>query len=78
MPETRVQLVLLKLPVLLVVNVTMPVGVPEEEVTVAVQVVGVLSGTLAGEHDNIVVVAPTVAVTVKAALVLPVCTVSPP
>ena len=50
----------LKVPVLLVAKVTLPVGVtapaPEESATVAVQVVGVLSSTLAGEHDTVVVV----------------------
>lgn len=40
--------VVLKVPVLFVVNVTVPVGVPEVAVTVAVQVDAVLSGTLAG------------------------------
>ena len=81
-PETRVHVVLLKLPVLLVVNVTVPVGVtppvPEASVTVAVQLVGVLSTTLAGVHDTVVVVDLIFEVTVNAALVLPVCTLSPP
>jgi hypothetical protein len=48
----------LKVPVLLVVNVTVPVGVtapvPEASATVAVQVLGVLSRTLAGEHATVV------------------------
>ena len=48
------------MPVLLVVNVTVPVGVtppvPEESATVAVQLVAVLSGTLAGEQATVVVV----------------------
>ena len=51
---------LLNVPVLLVVNVTVPVGViapvPEASTTVAVQLVGVLSRTLAGEHETVVVV----------------------
>jgi hypothetical protein len=50
--------VLLNVPVLLVVNVTMPVGVtapaPEASVTVAMQPVGVLSSTLAGLHETVV------------------------
>jgi hypothetical protein len=44
----------LKIPVLLVVNVTVPVGVtapePEASVTVTVQVLVVLSGIVAGEQ----------------------------
>ena len=51
---------MLNVPVLLVVTVTVPVGViapvPEESATVAVQLVGVLSNTLAGEHDTVVLV----------------------
>ena len=47
-------------PVLLVLNVTVPVAVippvPDESVTVAVQLDGVLSSTLAGEQDTEVVV----------------------
>ena len=81
-PETSVHVVLLKLPVLLVVNVTVPVGViapaPEASATVAAQLDGVLSSTLAGVHVTVVVVARLVDVTVNAALVLPVWTVSPP
>ena len=71
----------LNVPVLLVANVAEPVGVtapvPEESVTVAVQLVGVLSTTLAGEQDTVVVVVRFVDVTVNAALVLPVWTESP-
>ena len=63
------------MPVLLVANVAEPVGVtapvPELSVTVAVQLVGVLSGTDAGAQDTAVVVVRLVDVTVKAALVLP-------
>ena len=81
-PETRVHVVLLKVPVLFVVKVTVPVGVmapvPEASLTVAVQLVGVLSRTLAGVQDTVVVEALIVDVTVKAALVLPVWTVLPP
>jgi hypothetical protein len=55
-----VQLVALKVPVLLLVKVTVPVGVtapvPEESATVAVQVEATLSKTLAGEHATVVVV----------------------
>ena len=81
-PDTRVQVVLLKVPVLLVVKVTVPVGVtapvPEASATVAVQLVGVLSNTLAGVQLTLVELARIVEVTVNAALVLPVWTVSPP
>jgi hypothetical protein len=55
-----VQVVEVKVPVELVVNVTVPVGVippvPEESTTVAVQLLAVLSGTLAGEQATVVVV----------------------
>ena len=75
-PETRVHVVLLKVPVLLVVKVTVPVGVtapvPEASATVAEQLVGVLSRTLAGVQVTVVVDARMVEVTVNAALVLPV------
>ena len=60
LPEARVQVAELNVPVELVVNVTVPVGViapvPELSVTVAVHVLGVLSKTLAGEHATAVVV----------------------
>jgi hypothetical protein len=76
-----VHVVEVKAPVLLVVNVTVPLGVtapvPEESATVAVQLVGVLSSTLAGEHDTVVVLERAVEVTVKAPL-LPVWIESPP
>jgi hypothetical protein len=56
-----VQLVALKVPVELLVKVTVPVGVtapvPEESTTVAVQVDATLSRTLAGEQATVVVVA---------------------
>ena len=69
------------MPVLLVAKVAEPVGVtapvPDESVTVAVQLVAVLSGTLAGVHETVVVVVRGVEVTVKAALVLPAWTLSP-
>jgi len=72
-----VQLVALKVPVLPVVNDTVPVGVPTLEVTVAVQVEAVLSRTLAGEHATVVVLAfcPTASRNVP---VLLVWTLSPP
>lgn len=47
----------MKVPVELVVNVTVPVGVPTLDDTVAVHVVATLSKTLAGEHAIVVVVA---------------------
>jgi hypothetical protein len=53
-----VQVAELKVPVLLEVKVTVPVGVtapvPEASATVAVQVLAVLSRTLAGEHATVV------------------------
>ena len=64
----------MKVPVLFVAKVAEPVGVtapvPEESVTVAVQLVGVLSTTLAGEHVTLVVVDLGVEVTVNGALLL--------
>ncbi len=59
----------MKAPVLLVVNVTVPVGVtapaPDESATVAVQLVATLSNTLAGVQETVVVVERMVEVTVK-------------
>jgi len=53
-----VQVVVLNVPVELVVKVTVPVGVtapvPDASATVAVQVLAVLSRTLAGEHATVV------------------------
>ena len=73
------QVVELKVPVLLVVKVTVPVGVPLVEVTVAVHVDATLSNTLAGEQETVVVVAKTVCETAsKNVPVLPVWTLSPP
>jgi hypothetical protein len=63
-----VQVVLAKVPVLLVVKVTVPVGVPELDETVAVQLVGVLSKTLAGEQLTVVLVAATMTATLKVPL----------
>ena len=54
------QLVVLKVPVELVVKATVPVGVPLLDVTVAVHVLAVLSRTLAGLHETVVVVVNTV------------------
>jgi hypothetical protein len=71
-PALNVQLVALKVPVLLVVNVTVPVGVvapvPEESATVAVHVDATLSRTLAGEHATVVVLARIVEASVKVPL----------
>jgi hypothetical protein len=57
-PDARVQVVVLNVPVLFVVNVTVPVGVtppaPEASATVAVQVEAVFSATLAGEQATVV------------------------
>ena len=66
------QVVELKVPVLLVVNVTVPVGtippVPEESATVAVQLVATLSRTLAGLQETAVVVVLRVEAKVKVPL----------
>ena len=66
------QVVELKVPVLLVVNVTVPVGVtapvPEASATVAVQVLAVLSRTLAGEQATVVEEARMVDARVKVPL----------
>ena len=74
------QVVALKVPVLLVVKLTVPVGVtapaPEASLTVTVHVLGVLSRTLAGEHVTLVLDALIVEAMVKVPL-LPVWTLSP-
>ena len=71
-PEARVHVVELNVPVELVVKVTVPVGVtapvPELSATVAVQVLALLSGTLAGEQATVVVVARFVEASVKVPL----------
>jgi len=76
-----VQVVELKVPVLLVVNVTVPVGVtapvPDESATVAVQVEATLSRTLAGEQATVVVLERRVEARVNVPL-LPLWTLSPP
>jgi hypothetical protein len=77
-PEASVQLAAgVKVPVELLVNATVPVGVPLPEVTVAVQVEAMLSRTLAGEHATVVMLAfwPTASRNVP---LLPVWTLSPP
>jgi hypothetical protein len=75
-----VHVVLLKVPVELLVKVTVPVGVtapvPEESATVAVHVDATLSKTLAGEQDTVVVLARIVDASVNVPL-LPVWTLSP-
>jgi hypothetical protein len=80
-PADRVHVVDEKVPVLLVVNVTVPVGVtapvPEASATVAVQVDAVLSRTLVGEQATVVVDALSVEASVKVPL-LPLWTLSPP
>src|SRR5947199_96778 len=79
-PEARVQLVALNVPVLFDVKLTLPVGVippaPEASLTVTVHVHGVLSRTLAGEQVTLVVDARRVEASVKVPL-LPVWTLSP-
>jgi hypothetical protein len=81
LPADRVHVVDEKVPVLLVVNVTVPVGVtapvPDASAAVAVQVDAVLSSTLVGEQATVVVLALIVEASVKVPL-LPLCTLSPP
>ncbi len=73
------QLVALNVPVELVVKLTVPVGVPLVDVTVTVQVLTVLSRTLAGLHETVVVVGKTLCETASRNVpLLPVCTLSPP
>jgi hypothetical protein len=71
-PAARVQVAELKVPVELVVKVTVPVGVippvPDASATVAVQVLAVLSRTLAGEHATVVEDARMVDASVKVPL----------
>jgi hypothetical protein len=80
-PAARVQVVLLNVPVEFVVKVTVPVGViapvPDASATVTVQVLAVLSRTLAGEQATVVEDDLIVEASVKVPL-LPVCTLSPP
>ena len=71
-PAAKVHDVALNEPVLFDVKLTLPVGVtapaPEASATVTVQVLGVLSRTLAGEHVTVVVVARLVDASVKVPL----------
>jgi len=73
-PDARVHVAELKVPVLLVVNVTVPVGVtapvPDASATVTVQVLAVLSSTLAGLHETVVLLARIVEARVKDPLLL--------
>jgi hypothetical protein len=74
-----VQVVALNVPVELVVKVTEPVGVPELDVTIAVQLEGVLSRISASEQLTDVVVATTVTPTGRLKVpLLPLWTLSPP
>ena len=58
-PAVRVHVALLKVPVELVVKLTVPVGVPpEEDVTVAVQLVAAPTVTEAGVQLKLVLVDP--------------------
>jgi hypothetical protein len=72
LPLARVQVAELKVPVLLDVKLTVPVGVtapvPDESATVAVQVLAVFSGTLAGKQATVVVVARLVEASVNVPL----------
>ena len=72
---------LLKVPVALLVKVTVPVGVippaPDESATVAVHVVDTPEFTELGLHETVVVVARIVDASVNVPL-LPVWTLSPP
>ena len=76
----RVQLVLLKVPVPLLVKVTVPLGtliVPGlVSVTVAVQVVALFTGTLGGTQSTLVMVARLVTSTVVVPLLVR-CVASP-
>jgi len=76
-----VQLVALKVPVEFVVKDTLPVGViapvPDASATVTVHVLGVLSSTLAGEEETVVLVARIVEASVNVPL-LPLWVESPP
>jgi len=76
-----VQLVALKVPVEFVVKDTLPVGViapvPDASATVTVHVLGVLSSTLAGVQETVVLVARIVEASVNVPL-LPLWVESPP
>jgi len=76
-----VHVVEVNVPVELVVNVTVPVGVtapvPDESAIVVVQLVALLSRTLAGLQVTVVELVRLVEARVKPPL-LPECTLSPP
>jgi len=73
-----VQVVLLNVPVELVVKVTVPLGVPVPVVTVAVQVLGVLSRTLAGLQETAVLVEISPLIATTNVPLLPLWTLLPP
>jgi len=73
-----VQVVLLNVPVELVVKVTVPLGVPVPVVTVAVQVLGVLSRTLAGLQETAVLVEIRPLIATTNVPLLPLWTLLPP
>jgi len=73
-----VQAVLLNVPVELVVKVTVPLGVPVPVVTVAVQVLGVLSRTLAGLQETAVLVEIRPLIATTNVPLLPLWTLLPP
>jgi len=73
-----VQVVLLNVPVELVVKVTVPLGVPVPVVTVAVQVLGVLSRTLAGLQEIAVLVEIRPLIATTNVPLLPLWTLLPP
>jgi len=81
LPLARVHVVLLKVPVELLVKVTVPVGViapvPDESATVAVHVVDTPEFTELGLHETVVVDERIVDASVKVPL-LPVWTELPP
>ena len=72
------QAVLLNVPVELVVKVTVPLGVPVPVVTVAVQVLGVLSRTLAGLQEIAVLVEIRPLIATTNVPLLPLWTLLPP
>ena len=69
---------LLNVPVELVVKVTVPLGVPVPVVTVAVQVLGVLSRTLAGLQETAVLVEIRPLIATTNVPLLPLWTLLPP
>ena len=81
LPEARVHVALEKVPVLLLVKLTVPVGVtapvPDESETVAVQVVAEPVPTVEGVQDTVVELDLIVEASVNVPA-LPVWTLSPP